>query len=310
MDISTYPLVSVIIPVFNDEVGLQLCLDALAGQTYPRSRYEIIVVDNGSDDIYAIKSWVDAHENLTLAHEATPGSYAARNRGIALARGDVLAFTDADCIPDDGWLMAGVTSLTASPNAGLVGGQIQTFLQNPGRPTAVELYESIRALPQQEFIHLGHFAATANLFTYRQVFDIVGLFDSSLKSSGDLEWGQRVYQAGYSQAYSEAAIVRHPVHTSLRSFCTRTQRVMGGRYDLQMKLAQTFWQRQLVFLRGVVLGLVPYIGLNDFMGTLRSDPRIAGTVPKLKVISILALSRCVSILEIFRLKMGGLSKRA
>ncbi|MEM9816514.1 MAG: glycosyltransferase [Cyanobacteria bacterium P01_D01_bin.6] len=304
------PLVSVIIPVFNDTAGLQQCLVALDSQTYPQSRYEVIVIDNGSDQIQAIESLVANHRTTRLVHESTPGSYAARNRGIAVATGEILAFTDADCIPNDDWLMTGVTTLTSISNCGLVAGRIKMLLQNPTRPTAVELYESIRALPQNEFVNQAHFGATANIFTYRQVFHTVGLFDSSLKSSGDLEWGQRVYAAGYQQVYAEACLVQHPTHTTLQSFCARARRLVGGHYDLQMKRTQTYWQRQSVFLRGIFMGLFPYVNSQGVVATLLSDAKTKSIVLKAKMLTLLVLSRCVSSLEIMRLKVGGFSKRA
>ncbi|MEM6423936.1 MAG: glycosyltransferase family A protein, partial [Cyanobacteria bacterium P01_H01_bin.119] len=141
------PLVSVIIPVYNDAEHLALCLAALAQQTYKRSRTEIIVIDNGSDDPALTQTVVQPYDNVALAIEPTPGSYAARNRGLALAQGEVIAFTDADCIPDRNWLAEGVRLLAETPNCGLVGGNIKLFFQNPARPTMVELYESVRALP-------------------------------------------------------------------------------------------------------------------------------------------------------------------
>jgi glycosyltransferase involved in cell wall biosynthesis len=83
------PFVSVIIPVFNDAEHLRLCLRALAQQTYPSSCYEVIVVDNGSDDLEAIQAVVAGFGQAIAVLEPTPGSYAARNRGIALAQGEI-----------------------------------------------------------------------------------------------------------------------------------------------------------------------------------------------------------------------------
>src|SRR5262245_46024865 len=106
---SPLPFVSVIIPVYNNPDGLRRCLHALEAQTYPKSRYEIIVVDNGSDTPPA--DMVRAFDRVTLLEEAVPSSYAARNRGLAQARGEVIAFTDSDCIPAPDWLAHGVANL-------------------------------------------------------------------------------------------------------------------------------------------------------------------------------------------------------
>ncbi len=93
------PFVSVIIPVYNDAGRLRICLAALHKQTYDSDRYEIIVIDNGSDPSPVMDNLKVEFDNVVYDQELTPGSYAARNKGITIAKGDVIAFTDADCIP-------------------------------------------------------------------------------------------------------------------------------------------------------------------------------------------------------------------
>ncbi len=303
---SKSPFVSVIIPVFNDGERLRLCLAALAGQTYGRSRFEIIVVDNGSDDFEQIKAVVAAYDNAVLAVEPTPGSYAARNRGLGLATGEAIAFTDADCIPAANWLTAGMQLLTQTPNCGLLAGQIQLFFQNPDRPTMVELYESVRALPQQEFVEQHHYGATANIFTWRQVIDRVGEFDAQLKSSGDMEWGQRVHAHGYRQIYSETVVVQHPTRSSLQELTVRTRRLAGGHYDLHLKRTHSIWRRQLVFAQAVLKNLTPPV---FFTLTTLGDTRLQGIRQKLKVSLVMLLVRYISAWEVVRLKLGGVSNR-
>ncbi|MGB3200489.1 MAG: glycosyltransferase family 2 protein [Nodosilinea sp.] len=301
------PFVSVIIPVFNDGERLRLCLTALAEQTYERSRFEIIVVDNGSDHLELIQALVADYDNATLALEPTPGSYAARNRGLALAQGEAIAFTDADCIPAPDWLAVGVQLLTQTPNCGLVAGQIQLFFQNPDRPTLVELYESVRALPQREFVEVHHYGATANVFALRQVIDAVGGFDPHLKSSGDAEWGQRVYAQGYRQVYGNAAIVHHPARSSLAELYQRTRRLAGGHYDVQMKEATSPRQRQMVFWRLLLHNLTPPI---FFMINTFKNLQLQGIGQKLKVTWAMVLVRYISVWELLRLRLGGKSSRA
>src|ERR1041385_9155423 len=110
------PDVSVVIPVLGDAERLALCLDALDRQTLPANRFEVIVVDNASDRDEAIAAVVAEHApRFRLLHEPRPGSYAARNRAIADARGTIIAFTDADCIPRPDWLERGIAALHAAP---------------------------------------------------------------------------------------------------------------------------------------------------------------------------------------------------
>lgn len=188
------PLVSVIIPVCNDAERLEVCLRALEAQTYPTATYEIIVVDNGS--AASIEPVVARYAHARACFEQHPGSYAARNKGLSLARGEVIAFTDSDCIPTPDWLERGVTKLLGDPTCGMIGGRIDVFCRTPGRPTSAELYDCTRGLLQRKYIEVRGFGATANVFTRRRILDAVGTFDATLKSCGDVEWGHRVAAAG------------------------------------------------------------------------------------------------------------------
>src|SRR5687767_14260928 len=100
---SSQPSVSVIIPVYNDTERLLRCLEALEAQTYPRNRFEVIVVDNGSD--VPVADTLNRHAGCAiLVTEPRPGGFVARNAGIERASGEILAFTDADCLPAASWL--------------------------------------------------------------------------------------------------------------------------------------------------------------------------------------------------------------
>ena len=187
------PRVSVIIPVFNDPDRLKICLQALQDQTYPKAQYEVIVVDNGSDR--SVEPIVAEFSQAQAAFEARRSSYAARNKGLSLAGGDVVAFTDADCIPDPDWIERGVVRLLSEPNIGLIAGNVILFFKDPDNPTGAELYELLKAFTQQKNVEEYQFSVTANLFTFRHVIDAVGQFDGTLQSNGDLEWGRRVSRA-------------------------------------------------------------------------------------------------------------------
>src|SRR5262245_61336705 len=117
------PFVSVIIPVWNDSHRLKACLQALELQTYPRTLYEVIVVDNASDEpADRVASEFSKARTIT---EPTQGSYAARNKGISVAKGEILAFTDSDCVPALDWLEKGVSNMTRVPRCGLLAGRVE-----------------------------------------------------------------------------------------------------------------------------------------------------------------------------------------
>ncbi|AFY84593.1 glycosyltransferase [Oscillatoria acuminata] len=230
MNQRTQPFVSIIIPVLNDPQRLQLCLEALENQTYPKHLYEVLVIDNGSDE--SIEPVVCPFQQAKMLVEMVPGSYTARNQGILHAQGEVLAFTDADCIPQLDWVEKGTAHLLSVPNCGLVGGNIQFSFKNPNRPTAAELYDQFFFLQQEYYLDNQQFAATANVFTYKQVFERVGLFNSTLKSGGDREWGKRVFAAGYTQSYAPDATICHPARDSVKQLQKKVTRVARATYHL------------------------------------------------------------------------------
>jgi len=232
------PFVSIIIPFLNDVQRLKICLGALDQQTYPKDRFEIILIDNGSEE--SLDNLEAFSANIHLSKETKPGSYAARNKGISLAKGDVIAFTDADCIPQPDWLAKGVAKLFHSPACGLVGGRIEVFCHSLDNPTATELYELLVAFPQERFVTRQHFSATANLFTFKSVFEKIGLFDANLKSGGDFDWGTRVFAAGYTQMYADDTCVLHPARYSIAEIAQKQARVVRGLYQIYSKEGYPF----------------------------------------------------------------------
>jgi glycosyltransferase involved in cell wall biosynthesis len=230
------PFVSVVIPVFRNHDGLKRCLNALSQQDYPSESYEVIVVNNALDD--EILDTVAGFSNVVTTVEAIPGSYAARNKGISMARGAIVAFTDSDCVPAPNWLNKGVHHLLQQDNCGLLAGRVELFFKNVSTPTAIELFEATVGFPfdQERYLREGRFGATANVFTRQVVLQHVGPFDAELKSGGDLEWGRRVHHAGYAQAYAPDVVVGHPARATLRALHRRVARVMGGAHDVLVKL--------------------------------------------------------------------------
>lgn len=302
-------LVSVIVPVFNDAARLQLCLQALAVQTYGdeggHRAYEVIVVDNASDARENIPALVAEFSFAVYVCERSPGSYAARNCGLAMAKGDVLAFTDADCIPSADWIEKGVVHLVRIDNCGLVAGRINLFFRD-AKANPVELYESVTAFPQQRLLSQHRGAATANLFTFRSVIDAVGPFNASLLSQGDLEWGRRVFAAGYQQFYAEDVCVNHPARYTFDQLRQRTVRLAGGAFGRFVRPECSLLQRNLTFAELLIQDLLPPV---NFMISALRDERLSGYRQKLSVPLVLVWVRYVSAVEKIRLKLGGLPNR-
>lgn len=297
MNYPLYPFVSVIIPVFNDNERLKICLQALKTQTYPVDGYEVIVIDNNSQE--DVQSIIDQLDYVILSYEKRPGSYVARNTGLSCAKGEIIAFTDADCIPASDWIEKGVATLRSQSNIGLVAGRIDLFARDSKKPNPIELYESIAlSFPQDKFVEDGKFGVTANLFTFKAVFNDVGLFDETLKSGGDRQWGERVFAKGYRQIYADDVCVKHPARDSWEDLRKRSIRMIGGEYDL-VKRSHT---STLDALKDLVLFLKP-----PFRSFFRiwTDKRLHGTQQKFQFTVVMLRLRWVSIQERLRLQLGG-----
>ena len=225
------PFVSVVIPVWNDGARLVTCLEALETQDYPAERMEVIVVDNGSGD--GPGNLETRFPRIRFAQERTPGSYNARNRGIQLARGEILAFTDSDCIPAADWIANGVRRLSEMSRIGLLAGSVEVTPKVAASASLIELYDIVLAFPQEDYVRKSYFGPSCNLFTAAEVFREVGLFDGRLNSGGDIEWGRRVFASGREVAYDPDVQVAHPARESLTELIRRARRVAAGMLQVE-----------------------------------------------------------------------------
>jgi GT2 family glycosyltransferase len=220
------PFVSVVVPVYNDARRIVGCVQALLSQTYPRERYEVIVVDNGSTDgsYEAVRPFP-----VTLLRETgTQGSFAARNTGLRQARGEIYAFTDSDCTPAPQWLAEGVHAIQAG--ADLVGGNVRFVFST--RPSGAEVQDAIANLRVERYIREEGAAVTANLFVRAPVFAAVGPFANNFTSGGDKLFTQSATRAGYSLVYSARAEVAHPTRR-LTALLKKQYRVGRGHHALR-----------------------------------------------------------------------------
>lgn len=209
---ATTPEIGVIVPHLNQPALLGKCLAKLAAQNIAPGRFEVIVVDNGSSA--PPDAVVAAFPGVRLEHEVEPGPGPARNRGVACSRAPILAFTDADCLPEPDWLATILTHFAAHPETGAVGGDIRITISEPGRPSMAEAFEMIYAFRQRSNITRHRFSATANLAVRREVFEAVGPF-AGLEMSEDLDWGQRGAEMGLATRYLPAALVFHPARRTM-----------------------------------------------------------------------------------------------
>lgn len=227
------PFVSIIVPVWNSPALIRTCLKALREQTYPGDRVEILVVDNGSTD--GTRDAVREFPEVTLLEEPKPGSYCARNRGLSVARGDYIAFTDADCIPDKDWLANAVESAIAHPGAGVQAGRIELFLEDPTGSDpmgseACKWFERLFAFRQDLSARKG-LCATANWLSPRDLLLQTGGFQADRKSGADGEMAQRLHKSGHQVVYVPDMLVHHPVRGTFSELAQKRRRLTGGRWE-------------------------------------------------------------------------------
>jgi GT2 family glycosyltransferase len=216
--------VTIIIPSYKDWQKLELCLNSLHRQTYPQEHYEIIVVNNEPDKTVPFEA--EKYPKVTLIHEPKPGSYAARNAGLRIAKGSIIGFTDADCIPKADWIQAGVNYLQSHPECTRIAGRFEIIYKSK-KPSFIEVYNDLYSFPQQAVINNYGGSMTGNLFTYKSVFDSVGLFNDQFFSYGDLEWGKRAQKAGFRVDYVDDVVVFHPAR-SFKELLVKEKRLGGG----------------------------------------------------------------------------------
>jgi len=219
-DFEIRPFVSVVIPAYNAERSVEGLMLALDRQTYPKDRYEVILIDNASRDRTMEKAKaLAARLGCRVAVEsetAIQSSYAARNKGLSLAGGDVLAFVDTDCLPDAQWIEKGVETLREE-KADLAGGFVR-FTYRTDKPSAIELVDSRHNMQMERDIRTRGVAKTANLFVRREVFDRVGPFPSKVRSGGDVQWTWAATSAGHKLVFAPEAEVAHPARGWIEAF--------------------------------------------------------------------------------------------
>ena len=227
------PTLSVVVPVRNAGADLGGLIAALREQTVGSDAFEVVVGDDGTTD-ESTAAIADAHAFVRVVAGRPENSYTARNAAAGAARGSVLAFTDADCRPDPGWLEAGLSALA---DADVVAGEIRFVA--PPRPSIWDLVDIDTFLDQERAVATGG-AATANLFVRADLFERLGGFNAALPSGGDYDLARRAVQAGARLRYAPAAVVAHPTRGEAGAFLRklwRTQKSYGARIHDERRVA-------------------------------------------------------------------------
>lgn len=165
--------VSVIVPFYDSERYISSCIEGLLQQSYPQDQYEILMIDNNSTDASAER--VRNYPGVRLLFEAKQGAYAARNRGLQDAKGEVIAFTDADCVPAHDWLDK-IMMAMGQPGLRMVLGQAE-FVGDSMPLSQLAAYEN----EKRQYIFNSakkelYFGQTNNMAVEKTLFDELGPF--------------------------------------------------------------------------------------------------------------------------------------
>ncbi len=214
-----YPVFSIVIPTYNRPRQLQGCLQALTKIDYPRDRFQVVVVDDGS--MQPLNATVEpflAELDIDLLRQENAGPAAARNAGAQFAKGDYIAFTDDDCMPAVDWLQQFAIALQAHPNAMIGGHTINALPQNLYSTASQALIDYI--YEYYGSTDEGIFFASNNIAMSRSHFIEIGGFDVSfpLAAAEDRELCDRWQQYGYPMRYAPEATISHAHALSLKSF--------------------------------------------------------------------------------------------
>ncbi len=210
-------MISVIVPGYNVQGTLAACLEALLSQTTPRDRYEVIYVDDASVDgsvevacRYPDVTLIRLDENRGQAH--------ARNVGLAQSRGELILFTDADCVPAPDWIeamqrpfadpeVAGAKGIYATRQASLVARFAQLEYETR--------YEIMRRQSSIDFID------TYSAGYRRAVLEEHGGFDARFRIDEDQELSFRLAEAGCKMVFNPEALVYHQHPATLQRYLRR-----------------------------------------------------------------------------------------
>ena len=203
--------VSVIIPAYNCEGTIALTLKAFAQQTYGAS-VEVIVVDDGSKD--QTRSVVEKFANVKYFYQDNAGPAAARNRGVNESKGDVILFTDSDCIPYANWIEVMVSSLLGL-KVSVISGSYDIF--NKGNILARSIFDEINYRHQRLMPDYPKSFGSYNFCAWKKAFLEVGGFNEEYKfaSGEDNDLSYKFLRAGHNIFFERKSKVMHIFPTNI-----------------------------------------------------------------------------------------------
>jgi len=285
------PFVSILIPAHNEGVVIRRTIEAMLEQNYPRERFEIVVINDGSDDDTAeiVRDLASRHRNVKLVDvpkgEGGKGKSRALNIGLEHAMGDVISVFDADNRPEPNSLRYLVANLVDDPKLGAVLGKVRTI---NARQNLLTRFINIEFISFQWIMQGGRYKifnlATlpgTNYVIWRKVLEKAGRFDEEAIAE-DAELSIRLYELGYRIKFVPYAVTWEQEPQQLKVFIRqRTRWAQGMDYIIrkflkvafQMKnrriMVDLFYMFSLYYIFFFALILSDVIALLGLLGVVK-----------------------------------------
>ena len=272
------PAAAVIIPHYNDLDRLARCLAALEQNPRPLG-VEVLVIDNGSSE--SLEALAARHPEVRFVTEPGRGAATARNRGVAESRAARLFFLDADCVPAEDWLTVAFRRIEA---AQIVGGAVRIFDETPPPRSGAQAFESVFAFRQEDYVRHHGFAVTANLLTWRQIYEDTGPLTHGLAE--DKDWCHRARAKGYRIDYAPDLVVAHPSRSDWPALRRKWLRLTRESFALAHagQVARLPWIARAALVTLSPFGHLPKVLFSPRLGSATERSRAASTLFRLRLV--------------------------
>ncbi|MCC5940051.1 MAG: glycosyltransferase [Balneolaceae bacterium] len=232
------PKVSVIIPYRNNISEVDQIVLHLKKQNYSDEMIEIIIIDNGSESSEAVSHFTSENTICLQEKEYKNSPYSARNRGVEAARGEILAFIDANSHPADDWIENGVSFLIEK-DLDIAAGAVHFDFGE--KITAAKITDSLTSIQMKKAVEERGAAYTANLFVRRSLFEKAGLFEEGIRSGGDVRWTINAVKLGFKIGYAEKAVVYKKARTAKELYQKKIRTGKGYFFSWKEEDERTLW---------------------------------------------------------------------
>jgi len=268
-------LFSIIIPTYNRHDELKRCLAAIAANLFGRSRFEVIVVNDGGSSVNdVIGDPGTAGISARQIFQPNRGPASARNLGAASAKGRYVAFIDDDCIPSADWLTQLEKAVWQFPRALIGGTTINVLRDNSCSQASQSLVDYVYWYYNDESQNRTRFFASNNLTVDAAMFTAIGGFDESFRTAEDRDFCRTWKAKGWEFQHVPEVIVHHCHYLTLRSLQRQHFRYGRGALPYWKKAAERTSTRIKIEPLGFYAGML----LHPFSQRVPKPAKVASLI--------------------------------